>query len=143
MDAEKRVAFTNAVTKYIFTKNGKLSLFPLGSDAMMSLQDIQNLNVQLETIQRHVFLYDIDDVFNIVTPVDLTMNALTGQVRNLFVDYQTLHVTQVANSNAWWNRYAKDDYVRENMMYGSTLLKNDMPDDLWNRCSDDYDVFNV
>ena len=91
--------------KFIFPKNGKLSLFPIGSDAKLSLQDICNLNVQLETIQCHVFLYDVDDVFNIITPVDLNSNKLTGEVRNLFQDFLTLQVTQVANSNAWWNRY--------------------------------------
>ena len=101
------------------------------------------MNVQLETIRCHVFLYDVDDVFNIVTPVDLSSNKLTGEVRNLFQDFRTLHVTQVANSNAWWNRYAEEDYVRENMMYTHTLLRNNSSEDLWNRCSDEYDEFHL
>ena len=70
-----------------FQRMGNFLCFPVGSDAKLSLQDICNLNVQLETIRRHVFLYDVDDVFNIVTPVDLNSNKLTGEVRNLFQDF--------------------------------------------------------
>ena len=97
-----RQAFVKYVTTWVLNKNNKLALHSLGTED--SVHNIRNLQSQLKKLRRHLESYDVRDVFYIVTPteVDKSNNLVSDtDVYDLFRDYQRLHVTQVANSNAW------------------------------------------
>ena len=146
LDAKDRQAFVRYATTWVLPKHNKLTLYTFGKEDSGTMRNIRNLQSQLKKLRRHFVSYDVVDVFSIVIPseVDVSSQLVSPiQTFNLFTDYQRLHVTQVANSNAWFNMYCSDSYIKENMTYSYECLLNNTEDKLWEHCVIAYEKYSV
>ena len=71
LDAKDRQAFVRYATNWVLPKTNKLALYSFGSEDSGTIRNIRNLQSQLKKLRRHFESYDIDDVFNIVTPAEV------------------------------------------------------------------------
>ncbi len=145
LDSKDRQAFVKYSTSWVLSKNNKLALYSLGNEDSGAIDNIRNLQSQLKKLRRHFESYDIRDVFFIVTPteVDTSSKLVSTAVFDLFTDYQRLHVTQVANSNAWYQMYCKDSYIKENMRFSLDCLQANTEDKLWEHCTSMYEKYTT
>ena len=149
LKGEEKTAFRTSVTGFVLSKSRKLSTISTKTDDEGLLKHVHSLELQLKQLKAHVIQHDIADVFTIMVPKDLSdLGELTttpsGAVEayDLFEDYSKLHKTIVANSNAWYNSWIHEDYVRENMSYSYTMLQKNTDESLWNKCLEDYEEFH-
>ena len=143
MPGDVRQAYIRGATSRILNKNSLISLPQLKTDEENGLLvHVQNLQAQKTALRAHMQAYDIYDVMTIVVPVDV---ATTGTIENvtydLFDDHTKLHEAHVANSCTWYNRWVKNDYVRENMSFILTFLQNNTDEYLWSKSLERYEEF--
>ena len=139
-DAKQTQDFIKGATGYVLAKNNKLALTTLPTGTEDSVKHVRCLQNQLQKLKRHFTKYDIVDVFTIVTPKDVATSneLLQTDSYDLFESFQVLHVTQVANSNAWFKMYCTNSYIAENMSYSYACLENNTEDKLWDHCQSLY-----
>ena len=81
-----------------------------------------------------------------MTPVEVaTSSALVSPIVlfDLFADYHTIHPTQVANSNAWYNLYCSEPYIKENMTCVFECLQQNTELTLWEHCLTLYQQYSL
>jgi hypothetical protein len=145
LDAKDRQTFVRYATTWVLPKTNKLTLYTFGTEDSGTIRNIRNLQSQLKKLRRHFDSYDMGDVFHIVTPAEVDKSSRLvdpDNTFNLFTEYQRLHVTQVANSNAWFNMYCTDSYIKENMTYSYECLLNNTEDKLWEHCVTNYETYS-
>ena len=151
LDPEQRQIFVKAATGFVLSKTNKLSVLSTKEDDDGILKHCHNLRSQLKTIEDHAINHDIVDVFTIVSAHDVVQTGAVNanpdggpQVYNLFTDYPRLHLTEVANSNAWYNTWLVPNhpYLKENMQYSFELLRHNTDDVLWSKCLEEYEEFH-
>ena len=109
-----------------------------------SLKNIRNTKLQLDLIRAHVRNYDIGDVLNVVVPKYDVLLApeVEDQICSLFEDCPLLNRNTVALSCAWYNIWAADDHIQQDMTYLFTFCQNNAMEGLWNKALEDYEGFN-
>ena len=136
--------FVKHATGYVLAKHNKLQVPTIDlkahAETLSQLCDLQN---QIKTLKRHVVNYDIGDVFHIVTPQDVWngQHLVHQTTYDLFADYVKIHPDMVANSNAWYNKWIGEPYVRENMAYSYSFLQNNTTEKLWLKCTKQYETY--
>ena len=148
MDSRNRRDFSTSVTSHVLQKNNKLALFSTNtkSEETSAVNRIRNLDTQLARLKSHFERHDVVDVTSIVTPVEVaTSSALVSPIVlfDLFADYHTIHPTQVANSNAWYNLYCSEPYIKENMTYVFECLQQNTELTLWEHCLTLYQQYSL
>lgn len=151
LDPEQKQIFVKAATGYVLNKTNKLSVLSTKEDDDGILKHTHNLRTQLKTLEDHAINHDIVDVFTIVSAHDILQTGAVHanpdggpQVYNLFTDYPRLHLSEVANSNAWYNTWLVENhpYLKENMHYTFEMLRHNTEDTLWSKCMEDYEEFH-
>lgn len=139
---EARLAFLKAATGFVLPKGNKLSLPKSNPSGDQMLAHVENLNHQVKTLQEHFFTYDIGDTFTIMIPISVqSVINIEREKFNLFEDYSVLHPSHVANSNAWYKTWVKNEYIQEDMAITYRTLQNNCDEDLWATCRELYDDF--
>ena len=144
LDPDVKQAFVKAATSYVLSKSNKLSVQSYTINDELKLDHIQAVDSQLKLLRDHISNFDMDDVFTIVVPksVDVSNELIEPiQTFDLFRDYAKLHISQVANSNAWWNRWVDAPYIRENMSHTHKLFQQNTEDKLWSKSLEEYEKF--
>ena len=149
LEPDVKHKFVKSATGYVLTKHNKLQVLSTKTEDDGVLQHVHNLQTQLKLLRAHADDYDISDVFTIVVPLSLTTTPLLNttadnkpETYDLFTDYTILHPTTVANSNAWYNTWAENEYVSENMTYTFTMLQNNTDEKLWMKCIEDLETYS-
>ena len=75
LTVEDRLAFDKQATGHVLGKHNKLQVFSRLVQDTEILKNVLNLQQQLRTLRNHISEYDIDDVFNIVMPKDLSRSS--------------------------------------------------------------------
>lgn len=144
MKPDVKLAFQKSATGFVLSKTNKLSVPVVTNQGEAILTEIHNLSSQLQALKEHCHDYDMLDVFEIVVPEQVSKKSdLEAERFQLFEDYAKLTPDMVANSNAWYNLWISEPYIRENMSYSLTLLKNNTEESLWSKCLEDYKEFHV
>ena len=137
LDPKSLQDFIKGATGFVLAKNNKLSLTTAPEEGPEgAVKHARNLQSQLKKLKRHFIKNDMIDVFTIVSPKDVndSNELLDTDAFDLFENYQVLHITQVANSNAWFKLYCTPAYIRENMGYILQCLENNTEETLWEHC---------
>ena len=139
---EQLTEFRNSSTKFVLRK--RLNVVSLSDTDEHVLENVSNLELQITAIREHLRVYDLDDVFKIVKPVDsIKTSALHPDSYNLFEDYVSLDPWVVANSTLYLHRWMGATHVRENLSLTYTFLKNNTDDTLWAKCLSQFEQFPV
>jgi len=138
LEPKSKMLFHEKAVYYVLPKSNKLAARPSKVKADDELKHVMQLRTQLTALKTHMYLFDIDDVFTIVKPVDV---HATGQLESssydLLRDYGKLEPQQVALSNLWYNSWVEDEYIQENLSITQQFLKNNTEDTLWNKALED------
>jgi Zinc knuckle len=139
LSEDKRNNLFDKATK---TRSTKFDLVPLTLSEEDKLDDTYNLGIQIAQLQSHFIKYDMDDVFTIVYPDQRTPGINSSRLfSNLFVEYSTLQVKYVANSNRWYNEHTHDEYHRQNLQLSFNFFENNCTKGLWEKCLEDYNEY--
>ena len=102
------------------------------------------LQPQLDGLKRlksqHI-MYDMHDVFMIVTPDGTGPSLKTDQKhqpKDLYSYYSDLTEEQVALSNEWYSTWPKKSWYRENLMLTAKQLEVSMKNTLWTKVYERY-----
>lgn len=143
LPADIRQVFVKAATGYVLSKNNKLNYVDITPDAEGALKNVHNLQSQLTILHNHMISYDIAETCIIVVPTDVERSPNLNNVTfDLFVDYPRLQDHMVANSCAYYNMWAADAFIGENMSLVLKLLQNNTDDHLWTKCLEKYEEFH-
>ena len=139
---DEKQAFTKEATGYVLSKTNKLSVPSFVQNDDGALKHVYHIQSQLASLRSVLYNCDMLDVFNIVVPYDVGKTAdLRPETYDLFTDYYKLHPDQVANSCGWYNRWAGNSYIAENMALSFKLLENNMDSTLWTKCLEAYNEY--
>lgn len=142
LPADARLQHDRAATSTILSRVSRFGLPVFSKDGDGTLETVEKLSTQLKMLGFHMMQFDMYDVIHIVIPTDVhRTETLEKGCYNLMVDYPKLHPDIVANSNAWWNTWVKNSYVRENMTLLFLLLQNNTEPDLWAKCMELYEDY--
>jgi hypothetical protein len=72
-----------------------------------AVQDTYNLKILIRECQKNLMVYNFDNVFNIIK-LDPVTKIPTGATQNLFMEYATIALKDVAASNAFYSTRLKD-----------------------------------
>ena len=143
LTADERIAFDKAASGYVLSKGNKFKIHSRLDKDDDILEHLYNLNLQVRSMQRHLSKYDIDDVFEIVIPVDLVNTPEIGPVRyNLFDDFPKLTSEIVAQSNAWYMRWINEDFISDHMDLSFTCFSVNSEDTVYNKSLEEYETFH-
>jgi hypothetical protein len=137
LSALHKSSFLQDATKLVLKKRLALP----STKTTDQLEGLMNLEYQLTTIRDHLFVFDMDDCFTILSPVNsqVTPELNADEKWNLFEDYALLEPAVVANHLMYSHRWLSSvSYVRENISYSYMFLKNNCDEALWNKCQDAY-----
>ncbi len=148
---EEKIAFLKSATGYVLSKTNKLSVLTTKVDDDGVLTHVHNLAAQVKALRNHIIDHDLVDVFTIVVPEDISLTGNLSvdpdtkqlQAYDLFTDYMRLHPAVVATSNAWYNAWAGQSYIQENLHHTFTLLERNTDEKLWSKCLEEYEEFHV
>ena len=142
LTGEVKQVFVKAATGYVLGKHSKFQQQSLKVDEEGALEKVLNLQTQLETVRSHCESHDIIDVCTIMFPAtDFTKDPRIADHVSLFEDYARLTPEIVANSCYWYNRYVRQEYIRENMVLIFKLLQNNTEEQLWTKSLEEYHEF--
>ena len=138
MGAEKRQElFAKAST----STPAKFDLLSPNITDVKQLEDCYNLNLMVSRLKSQHVMYDMHDVFMVVTP-DGTGPALKTDAKNepkdLYSFYSDLTEEQVALSNEWYSTWPKKSWYRENLMLTAKQLEVSMKNTLWTKVYERY-----
>ena len=126
----------------MLTKHNKLNFIDITPNAEGALNQVHNLQAQLKSLRQHCVKYDIVDTCTIVIPIDVSKShQIRAETFDIFTDYPKLHPDIVANSCAFYNLWAAQPYVSENMGLVYNLLQSNTDEALWNKCLEEYEEF--
>ena len=135
--------FVRSATGFVLSKGNKLTTPTFNSTNNKFLVQVLNLQSQLNQLRNHMTQYDIIDVLTVVVPVDYQHTpTIETKTYDLLTDYSQLHVTNVAASCGWYNKWVTSPYIAQNMAFVLTLLQNNTDESLFALCRDQYDEFH-
>jgi len=144
LEPKSKMLFHKKAVYYVLPKSNKLAARPSKVKADGELKHVMQLRTQLTALKTHMYLFNIDDVFTIVKPVDV---HATGQLESssydLLRDYGKLKPQQVVLSNLWYNSWVEDKYIQENLSITQQFLKNNTEDTLWNKALKDAQSYPI
>lgn len=140
MSAEARLKFTDQATKCIL-RNHKLKLWSLKGNDEEKLNQVHSLHFQISELKAHIEKFEMDDVFNMAYPVDVSNIPELHPVpsRDLFRDYMLVNPSEVAASNVWFQSWVAAEYVHENLSMSLDFLKSNAEESLWHQCFETYE----
>ena len=116
----------------------------MDTDDEKKLDHVRSLGLQLKLLKEHLIDHDLYDVFTIVFPKDVTAGPeIHKGLCDLFADYPKLHAKHVATSCAWYNSWAAEDYVAENMKLSFEFFRNNTDEYLFNKTLESYEQYPV
>jgi hypothetical protein len=135
--------FVTFATKNILRKRlNQVSVSATDDNALEHLSFLQN---QLTSLRDHLHTSDMDDVFDIVYPIDshTSPDLHPGDPINLFTAYVSLDPAMVANHTVFCHTWlgAAPPYVVQNFNFTYTFLKNNTEDSLWAKCLVEYEKY--
>jgi hypothetical protein len=106
------------------------------------LDGTYSLAMLVAKTKSHHLQYDMHDIFTIVRLQD---DGITPQEsQDLYTEYPSISVADVAASNAWYATIPKADkypYFRENLLLTEKYLENAIEDSLLAKCLEDYTTY--
>ena len=143
-DSEERATFIKSAQRYVLSKGNKLKVFSMELDDEKKLEHVRNLGLQLKLLKDHLVDHDMEDVFTIVIPKNVTSSVeILKETYDLFTSFPKLHPKLVANSCAWYNSWAAEDYVGENMKLSFEFFRNNTDEYLFNKTLETYEQYPV
>lgn len=124
------------------TKITKFDLLSLTLSSEDKLDDTYNLGIQIGKLRAHFIKYDMHDVFTVVK-VDESDGKTVQGTSDLFADFSKLTESEVAKSNAWYNRWPKEDYFRQNLQLTFDFLENNSTEALWEKSFEEYEEYDL
>lgn len=144
MTMEDYIVFKKSAGGYVLDKNNKLRTQNQTDIDERALENVLQLRTQVKQIEAHSRHYDIDDVFNIVTPIDVRYSdALAPQRYHLLRDYPKLTPEMVANSNAWYSLWFHNQPSEQNLDIVHDLFQNNTENSLYLTCCEEEDTFHA
>ena len=133
--------FRVAATKCVLRK--RLAQVSVSATDEGALEHVCNLNTQIQSLRDHLHLFDLDDVFQVVKPVNSRVTPqLHPKTWNVFEDYVSLDPAMVANSITYYHLWLYETpHIRENLSITYAFLKSNTDDSLWNKCLQDYEKY--
>ena len=112
--------------KFVKKKHGcflraPVSEIPLKKDPTKTdseMEDCWRITEVLKTIKEHFIMYDVHDVFEIITSVD------PFETTSLLDNVMTITTSQVAKSNRYYRAYFDAPFLEENLTISYTFVKN-------------------
>jgi hypothetical protein len=139
LSAEALDTFASSATGYVLAKNNKLAVVSSTQSDDGKLERVRNLQQQLRAIRDHLYLHDLDDVFQIVMPTDVHNSPVISKaIYNLCTEFPQTTGDIVAYSNAWYRKWPSDPTHAENLDYSYRMLKNNTEATLWDKCMETY-----
>ena len=139
---DDKQTFIKAAGGYVLTKHNKLNFIDITPNAEGALNQVHNLQAQLKALRQHCVKYDIVDTCTIVLPIDVSKShQIRDETFDIFTDYPKLHPDIVANSCAFYNLWAAQPYVSENMGLVYNMLQSNTDEALWNKCLEEYEEY--
>ena len=143
-DSEERATFIKSAQRYVLSKGNKLKAFSMDLDDDKKLEHVRNLGLQLKLLKDHLVDHDMEDVFTIVIPKNVTSSVeILKETYDLFTSFPKLHPKLVDNSCAWYNSWAADDYVGENMKLSFEFFRNNTDEYLFNKTLETYEQCSI
>jgi hypothetical protein len=146
LDETERVRLFRSATQR--STQGIFKPLPIAITDPRQLTDYSSMDTLIKTARDHCKIYDMADVFTIVFPDPASPGSLiqeNGSVktRNLFTDYATISVPEVAASNAFYHAYTTDnvDQLHTNLQWTYYYFSNNIENDLSHRLQQKYDHF--
>lgn len=149
LDENERVKLFSIATKR--STQGVYKTLPVEIRNPSQLTEFQQLDSLIKNTKEHCNIYDFSDVFNIFYPDpiandgSLTIDPSTGTSvsRNLFTEYSSVSVLDVAKSIRWLHEYTDDstDQFHTNLQWSYHYLKNNIENSLMDRLQSKYDSF--
>jgi hypothetical protein len=93
----------------------KYDLLSLNVNDEDKLDDTYNLEMQIRKTREAHISFDLQDVFNIIYPNPQVPHEI-DQTKDLYNEYATITIEEVALSNRWYNTFPADSYYRESLM---------------------------
>ena len=134
--------FNKSAMGYSVLRNNKLTVQSLTTDTNGKLEHVFHLSGQLKSIQEHLIMHDLMDTFHIVMPQDANAGPqLASHSYNLFTDYIKLDPSFVAQSNKWYNYWASQDWIQDDLVVTYQFLKFNTEESLWTKCLEEYEEY--
>ena len=119
----------------------KFDLLSTNITDVKQLEECYNLNLMVSRLKSQHIMYDMHDIFMIVTPDGTGPSLKTDQnhqPKDLYSYYSDLTEEQVALSNEWYSTWPKKSWYRENLMLTAKQLEVSMKNTLWTKVYERY-----
>jgi hypothetical protein len=106
------------------------------------LDGTYNLAMLIAHTRSHHLQYDMDNVFDVVLLDDDEKTPI--KTLNLYTEYPSLTIEQVAKSNKWYATIPKTDkypWFRENLLLTEKYMGNAIDPTLLSKCMEDYETY--
>jgi hypothetical protein len=133
---EKKVEFFDKITKQA---HRQFDLVPLTLTNKSKLDDTYNLDMLVRKTRQVHTMYDMHDVFRIFM-LDTDGVTVIGE-KNLYTEYATITMQQVAKSNKWYCTWPVDTTFAENLKLTYRSLQNNTSNQLYNKVFETYDKY--
>jgi hypothetical protein len=97
-----------------------------------------NLSMLIGKTRNHFIMYDLHNVFAILYPDPKDESKIIAE-KDLFRDYQTILIKDVAASNGgWYRKWPKDPTYEQNLTLMAKFFQQNAADKLWEKCYEHY-----
>jgi hypothetical protein len=142
---EARAALSDDKRNELFERATKKShalydLISLSLNDEDKLDDTYNLSMLIGKTKDSFVQFDMHDVCTILL-LDSTDNKTVVHEKDLFRDYQSLRIEDVARSNDWYHKWPIAKTYAQNLQLTYKFLQNNVADKLWEKCFERYTKF--
>ncbi len=134
---EKRAELFNQATKRAHTEYELISLQFTDED---KLDDTYNLDIRIKKTKSTMVKYDMHDVFRILI-LDPTNESRIVATKDLFREYTTISIDQVAASNTWYHTWGAEPWYDDNLNLTYQFFENNVSENLWGKTFDKYSKY--
>ena len=135
MGAEKR---QELFSKAAASTPAKFDQLSANITDVKQLEECYNLNLMVSRLKSQHIIYDMHDVFTIVTPDGTGPDLKTdAPPKDLYTYYGELSEEDVAASNEWYSTWPRKSWYRENLMLTAKQLEASMKN-LWTKVYERY-----
>ncbi len=131
---EKRADLFNQATRKAHAEYELISLQFTDED---KLDDTYNLDIRIKKTKSTMVKYDMHDVFRILI-LDPQDDSKIVKTKDLFREYTTVSIEQVAASNAWYHTWGAEPWYDDNLTLTYQFFENNVSEDLWGKTFDKY-----
>jgi hypothetical protein len=136
LSEEKKVEFFDKITKQA---HRQFDLVPLTLTNESKLDDMYNLDMLVRKTRQVHTMYNMHDVFRILM-LDTDGVTVIGE-KDLYTEYATVTMQQVAKSNKWYRTWPVDTTFAENLKLTYRSLQNNTSNQLYNKVFETYDKY--